>query len=35
MGYILEPTGLVESTSPAILDAMRAEHVAAAVLIPV
>jgi hypothetical protein len=30
-GCILEPTGLVETTSPTPLDAMRAEHVAAAV----
>jgi hypothetical protein len=35
MGHILEPTELVETTAPAILDAMRAERVDAAVLIPV
>ena len=34
MGYILDPTVLVEDTAPAIADRMRAEHVDAAVLVP-
>jgi D-proline reductase (dithiol) PrdB len=35
MGYILEPTELVQRTAPAIADAMRAEQVDAALLVPV
>ncbi len=35
MGYILEPTELVEKTAPAIAASMRDEHVDAAVLVPV
>jgi D-proline reductase (dithiol) PrdB len=35
MGYILEPTELVESTAPAIAERMHAEGVDAAALVPV
>jgi D-proline reductase (dithiol) PrdB len=35
MGYILEPTELVEKTAPAIAAAMHAENVDAVVLVPV
>ena len=34
MGYILEPTVLVEETAPAIADEMRLDHVDAAALVP-
>jgi D-proline reductase (dithiol) PrdB len=34
MGYILEPTTLVEETAPAIADRMRADGVDAAALVP-
>jgi len=34
MGYILDPTVLVEKTAPAIADAMCADHVDAAALVP-
>ena len=34
MGYILEPTELVEQTAPAIAAHMRAERVDAAALVP-
>ena len=34
MGYILEPTELVEKTAPAIAERMRAERVDAAALVP-
>jgi D-proline reductase (dithiol) PrdB len=34
MGYILDPTVLVEETAPAIADRMRADAVDAAVLVP-
>jgi hypothetical protein len=34
MGYILDPTVLVEKTAPAIADSMCAEHVDAAALVP-
>jgi len=34
MGYILDPTALVEKTAPAIADAMCADHVDAAALVP-
>jgi D-proline reductase (dithiol) PrdB len=34
MGYILDPTVLVEKTAPAIADSMRADHVDAAALVP-
>lgn len=34
MGYILDPTELVESTAPAIAASMREEHVDAAMLAP-
>lgn len=34
MGYILEPTELVETTAPAIAASMRDEHVDAVVLVP-
>ncbi len=34
MGYILEPTELVQRTAPAMADAMRAEQVDAALLVP-
>jgi D-proline reductase (dithiol) PrdB len=34
MGYILEPTELVETTAPAIAECMRDERVDAAVLVP-
>jgi hypothetical protein len=35
MGYILEPTELVEKTAPAIAAGMRDEQVDAVVLVPV
>jgi D-proline reductase (dithiol) PrdB len=35
MGYILEPTELVETTTPAIASSMHDEHVDAVVLVPV
>jgi D-proline reductase (dithiol) PrdB len=34
MGYILEPTVLVEETAPAIAERMRLDHVDAAALVP-
>jgi D-proline reductase (dithiol) PrdB len=34
MGYILEPTVLVEETGPTIADRMRVDHVDAVVLVP-
>jgi hypothetical protein len=34
MGYILEPTELVEKTAPAIAEHMRVERVDAAALVP-
>ena len=34
MGYILDPTVLVEETAPAIADRMRADHVDAVALVP-
>jgi D-proline reductase (dithiol) PrdB len=34
MGYILEPTDLVQKTAPAIAEQMLAEHVDAAALVP-
>jgi hypothetical protein len=34
MGYILDPTVLVEETAPAIADRMRADGVDAAALVP-
>lgn len=34
MGYILEPTELVEKTAPAIAELMRGERVDAAALVP-
>ena len=34
MGFILEPTELVEKTAPAIVDCMRADRVDAAALVP-
>jgi D-proline reductase (dithiol) PrdB len=34
MGYILEPTELIEKTAPAIAERMRAERVDAAALVP-
>ena len=35
MGYILEPTELIEKTAPAIATSMQDEHVDAVVLVPV
>jgi hypothetical protein len=34
MGFILEPTVLLEETAPAIAERMRADHVDAAALVP-
>jgi hypothetical protein len=34
MGFILDPTELVEKTAPALVERMRAERVDAAALVP-